>query len=104
VVPFRRHPYSTLFPYTPLFRSGGCMLLGLIASMAIVEPARADEPVREVRHDPTAYPPPKTRLPVVAVVRAPTAAWYGAAYGASRSEEHTPEPQARENLVCRLLL
>ncbi len=59
------------------------MLLGLIASMAIVEPARADEPVREVRHDPTAYPPPKTRLPVVAVGALTTAAWYGAAYGAS---------------------
>ena len=59
------------------------MLLGLAALCASVEPALADEPIREVRHDPSAYPTPATRLPLVAVGAATTAAWYGLAYGGS---------------------
>jgi hypothetical protein len=45
--------------------------------------ARADEPAREIKHDPTAFPAPDTRLPLVAVGFATTAVWYGAALAGS---------------------
>jgi hypothetical protein len=61
----------------------GAMLLALAASSAITEPALADEPVREVRHDPSAYPAPATRWSLLAVGALTTAAWYGLAYGGS---------------------
>ena len=44
-------------------------------------PAAADEPEREVRHDPTAYPAPSTRLPLFAIGAATSLVWYGAALG-----------------------
>src|SRR2546428_6379396 len=87
----RRPPRSTLFPYTPLFRStpepepGGPLdrrhhlihhLLELCLAPDFPRPllasrARGEERAREVR---------------------------------SRSEEHTSELQSRSDLVCRLLL
>ena len=57
--------------------------LGLAFLGQLPSTARADEPVREVRHDPSAYPAPSTRLSTVAVGAATTAAWYGLAYGGS---------------------
>src|SRR2546430_12020288 len=82
----RRPPRSTLFPYTPLSRSGlswggaGCR-------------QRAGFPplVRHVcafrhSHTPAA---PNSRLGI---------------HAANRSEEHTSELQSQSNLVCRLLL
>src|SRR2546425_6204175 len=71
----RRPPRSTLFPYTPLFRSG--------RGFAPASPARPEffgrGPVGAGR----------------AVLRAPCGA---------RSEEHTSELQSLAYLVCRLLL
>ncbi len=45
--------------------------------------AAADEPVREVTHDPTAYPAPSVRWPLLGLGAATTAVWYGAALGGS---------------------
>src|SRR2546430_5057551 len=95
----RRPPRSTLFPYTPLFRS----ILAII------------EPLLEIhyRGEPTpdlagiqailctsangvralARLTPERALPLFAVGEA-----------SARSEEHTSELQSQSNLVCRLLL
>src|SRR3712207_9201269 len=77
----RRPPRSTLFPYTTLFRSGGCLtgehgvgvekrdLMGVQFTPAELAQQRALK---------AAFDP--------------------------RSEEHTSELQSRQYLVCRLLL
>src|SRR5690242_21294337 len=66
--------WSTLFPYTTLFRS-----------------ARPRPSARRRRSRPPARPPRRRRA-------------RAAACGAGRSEEHTSELQSHVNLVCRLLL
>src|SRR2546430_12769859 len=72
----RRPPRSTLFPYTPLFRSED-------------QYRRSEEP----------YSGPED------FSAAAFAAWDDdALYLAVRSEEHTSELQSQSNLVCRLLL
>src|SRR3712207_8000521 len=89
----RRPPRSTLFPYTPLFRSGS-------GRPATLEPGTA---VRIMTGAPLP-PGADAVVPVewtggwadgerVVVHRAP-----------ERSEEHTSELQSRQYLVCRLLL
>src|SRR3712207_7008782 len=83
----RRPPRSTLFPYTPLFRSGRPgphpHRRGRRGRRAPVQPPRrAREPSRRRHH----------------------ARQGGAGLGAHRSEEHTSELQSRQYLVCRLLL
>lgn len=50
---------------------------------ALTPSAAAQEPTREVRVDPDAYPPPQTRLPVLAAGALVTGAFYGSAVGAS---------------------
>lgn len=60
-------------------RSLGALLL--IGCFGAARPASADEPQREVRHDPTAYPAPSARLPLFAVGAATSLVWYGAALG-----------------------
>src|SRR3712207_8771821 len=76
----RQPPRSTLFPYTTLFRS----------------PRRAAGP-RRPRSAAAARRGPRS---------APTGrgARAAAAAGRSRLEQHTPELQSRQYLVCRLLL
>src|SRR3712207_8843274 len=77
----RRPPRSTLFPYTPLFRSRtsqpaeqlGLRGVELLPRVVQGEPAGAVD-LRELALD------------------------------AGRSEEHTSELQSRQYLVCRLLL
>src|SRR3989454_9153963 len=85
----RRPPRSTLFPYTPLFRS--------LASDALVRPATA-------RLDPTT--PVVRRLEQVGGTEfvSRLRMQKELAVGAARSEEHTSELQSPCNLVCRLLL
>src|SRR3712207_7396450 len=81
----RRPPRSTLFPYTTLFRSGGCVTGG-----------RPQVVARRTR------PPGQRRRR-----RAGTAggdAGAGRGTRRPRSEEHTSELQSRQYLVCRLLL
>src|SRR2546426_6313851 len=76
----RRPPRSTLFPYTPLFRSrpAGRHARNLAHDLfRTAELGRQAEPVGEVDQD----------LEI-----------------AARSEEHTSELQSPCNLVCRLLL
>src|SRR3712207_7221860 len=76
----RRPPRSTLFPYTPLFRSRGA------AGHALRKP-----PVGPSR--------PSHRR-----AAARTRACAHGAQARPRSEEHTSELQSRQYLVCRLLL
>src|SRR2546430_9127949 len=74
----RRPPRSTLFPYTPLFRSG-CVRRG-----------HARRILRVARPSSGCSPSLDAKLgPVTSV---------------ERSEEHTSELQSQSNLVCRLLL
>src|SRR2546430_13630604 len=94
----RRPPRSTLFPYTPLFRSPAQRGLDLAVAgdelhLAVdrnlfVELARADE------HDDLGDVLADGQ--VVDVVGEPAPR--------DRSEEHTSELQSQSNLVCRLLL
>src|SRR5256885_6800255 len=80
----RRPPRSTLFPYTPLFRS----------SAMIYRPT--ENPIGE---DQDLVPPNPNGLSKLAQE---ALALRGLADG--RSEEHTSELQSPCNLVCRLLL
>src|SRR3712207_7096256 len=79
----RRPPRSTLFPYTPLFRSGADARRRLRDRAGGRGGARpALRPLRGLRRaDPRAL-----------------------LHGPARSEEHTSELQSRQYLVCRLLL
>src|SRR3989442_7661739 len=70
----RRPPRSTLFPYTPLFRSS--------------------QLIQQVDHIPTAIPLLPSRF----------VSEYCHCLQELRSEEHTSELQSRPHLVCRLLL
>src|SRR5690606_40970406 len=83
----RRPPRSTLFPYTTLFRSCGC--LADFPCDSFRSPARSTAG-KHCLHSP----------PDQLDVRRGS----GNAAGGFRSEEHTSELQSRENLVCRLLL
>src|SRR5438034_4484658 len=86
----RRHPTSTLFPYTTLFRSHRLVKEALDTSTAGVKPGvngrELYEGVCEIFHG-AGY---KTQLH-----KEP---------GEVRSEEHTSELQSHSDLVCRLLL
>src|SRR3712207_7400985 len=80
----RRPPRSTLFPYTTLFRSPRCAVLGSAL-------ADDEQPVVGLVGD-------------VAVLRQ-SQRRFGRLFQAQlRSEEHTSELQSRQYLVCRLLL
>src|SRR5437868_11059754 len=73
----RRHPTSTLFPYTTLFRSLPCC----------IAPTRSPAS-SSIRSSHRAFPIGST----------------AACEKSERSEEHTSELQSRFDLVCRLLL
>src|SRR5690349_22852569 len=86
----RRHPRSTLFPYTTLFRS---RLIDAMAKdqpfvvaylMAVEETLIADQE--------------RGRITLVGLLLWETLS------AVNRSEEHTSELQSRRDLVCRLLL
>src|SRR5690606_41664479 len=98
IVPHRRTPRSSPFPYTTLFRSGPApMLLGFFLNAAIdqncekyiVEHGLENEIGNKIKSifkkKGAKIPEYQGKLP-------------------QRSEEHTSELQSRENLVCRLLL
>src|SRR5690349_23387474 len=80
----RRHPRSTLFPYTTLFRS----YVKAAPSSSVVADAAQSGDKDAVR----------SLLKQAADVNA------SQADGMTRSEEHTSELQSRRDLVCRLLL
>src|SRR3712207_8200087 len=90
----RRPPRSTLFPYTTLFRSLG-------AELAEGDAELQPDVARPHHHQPLGHLRQRQRLgrrdhalPVERQERQ--------LHG--RSEEHTPELQSRQYLVCRLLL
>src|SRR2546430_4357940 len=91
----RRPPRSTLFPYTPLFRS----------PREFLGPQRGAPTMNET-HDPSlaADSPPvpadSRRVTDPSTVDHVS----GSADTGGRSEEHTSELQSQSNLVCRLLL
>src|SRR2546421_2253695 len=78
----RRPPRSTLFPYTPLFRSTAASA-GVPAIPASAIAAAS---------------------PLVSSVTPRTVGGRRRMISAVRSEEHTSELQSRSDLVCRLLL
>src|SRR3712207_8489212 len=83
----RRPPRSTLFPYTPLFRSdeGRCFV-------------RVDADLTATRRS-------RVRGSIASVATGVTAGGVAAAlFAVLRSEEHTHELQSRQYLVCRLML
>src|SRR3712207_7222595 len=72
----RRPPRSTLFPYTPLFRS--------LTAARGASGSRRSWPISRYEQMPMTSQPTSSRI--------------------RRSEEHTSELQSRQYLVCRLLL
>src|SRR5262245_62915457 len=90
-------PRSTLFPYTPLFRSYGATeapaaiinLTNRVGSVGRM-PMRRLTPVKLVRYD----------VDTDTHVRGPD----GLCVECGRSEKHTSELQSLRHLVCRLLL
>src|SRR3712207_9570417 len=100
----RRPPRSTLFPYTTLFRSGRG-----VAEVEAVEAAAAQagpEPAgvgRVVAADEPEVVPgaPAHRLGQVGEAPGLVQA-VGDHADVRRSEEHTPEIQSRQYIVCRL--
>src|SRR3712207_7348187 len=79
----RRPPRSTLFPYSPLFRSPARTVSGLVGRSPFDERRRRHVHTRGPRH-PADQP--------------------GGQQFLQRSEDHTSELQSRQYLVCRLLL
>src|SRR3712207_9306079 len=86
----RRPPRSTLFPYTPLFRSRE-PIAGTTASTGTIGEDEIDVTLTEER--------PVVDKEVVDVERVGLDR-----RTVTRSEEHTSELQSRQYLVCRLLL
>src|SRR5687767_15323440 len=88
----RRHPRSTLFPYTTLFRS-----------------RRPKDPILVNRRDAGGHSSPPASFTIDHTRRRISEPTRGlstrpTAPGSSRSEEHTSELQSLAYLVCRLLL
>src|SRR2546422_7527370 len=98
----RRPPRSTLFPYTPLFRSRDVRPAGSGSSLR-----------RSIALDPRLQQPAERLLaemrwhgPAMVEFRddGQGEPWLMEVNGRFRSEEHTSELQSRLHLVCRLLL
>src|SRR5262245_63129906 len=95
----RRHPRSTLFPYTTLFRSQHGADEAINYSAEDLKDALrrvTDSKGADVIYDPVGgrYAEPAVRA----------LAWGGRYLVIGRSEEHTSELQSLRHLVCRLLL
>src|SRR5207244_8588239 len=97
----RRHPPSTLFPYTTLFRSAalygikqrGELRAGYYADLLLFDPRTVGRTANRRVFD---LPAGASRLTCDAV--GVHGVWV------NRSEEHTSELQSPDHLVCRLLL
>src|SRR5690554_7455409 len=87
---FRSPPYSTLFPYTTLFRS----VLDMISTL--LSDGKSSRLYKKLVDE------EKMALEVAAINFSQED--YGSYITLARSEEHTPELQSRPHLVCRLLL
>src|SRR3712207_8124658 len=98
----RRPPRSTLFPYTPLFRSGQ------LAGQQLFYPPNVSGWDDSTWLDTSTWRG-RAMMVTYAVRDKHVDPWNGADYderetAATRSEEHTSELQSRQYLVCRLLL
>src|SRR3712207_8726899 len=85
----RRPPRSTLFPYTTLFRSEGVQ----VKLYSIIY-----ELIDQIKESMAEMLDPEHRETVIGHAEVKQV------FKLSRSEEHTPELQSRQYLVCRLLL
>src|SRR3989449_6163143 len=90
----RRPPRSTLFPYTPLFRSPDVRAAGPGAHLDAVPELLEAVAVRLLI----------TKEVVMVLFVVLTLLALGLGVTPARSEEHTSELQSRLHLVCRLLL
>src|SRR5690349_21925097 len=90
----RRHPRSTLFPYTTLFRSKD-KKKGKKQSFA-VDRVLPHQQLLKMGHQRSRKPPTELSQKRSKMT---LSLWLS-----SRSEEHTSELQSRRELVCRLLL
>src|SRR5205085_7023298 len=99
----RRHPTSTLFPYTTLFRSKLDAHAARKSVGTVITIDQSTFTLRLFKHQKVvktykvavgqpAYPTPNGRFAIQSKQIDP------------RSEEHTSELQSQSNLVCRLLL
>src|SRR3712207_8866611 len=96
----RRPPRSTLFPYTPLFRSLAQLAVDLVHLLAIDLFARQQRGVAAVGDLDLLQHLANDHLDVLVVdLHALQSIDL-----LDRSEEHTSELQSRQYLVCRLLL
>src|SRR3712207_8124021 len=89
----RRPPRSTLFPYTTLFRSPPAGVRGGGGRDSALLLPRAPVDCRQLPHVPRRVEGGTEAGRVLRLGRARL-----------RSEEHTPELQSRQYIVCRLLL
>src|SRR3712207_8339096 len=89
----RRPPRSTLIPYTTLFRSAAAAEEAPEGAAAAEEAPEGAESAAEGAA--AAEEAPEAAAAPTRTARRPQA---------RRSEEHTPELQSRQYLVCRLLL
>src|SRR3712207_7034493 len=100
----RRPPRSTLFPYTTLFRSDGWSAQ-TAEHVAVLDALGVRHALLAVTKADLADPAPvladvRERLAATSLGSGPPGEVPGGA--GSRSEEHTPELQSRQYLVCRL--
>src|SRR5207302_8689947 len=101
--PARRHPRSTLLPYTTLFRSIANGDLGKKATVDVKgEILSLKNTINTMVDQLNAFAGEVTR--VAREVGTEGRLGGQAFVKGVRSEEHTSELQSRENLVCRLLL
>src|SRR5258708_17165748 len=100
----RRPPRSTLFPYTPLFRSAA-ETAGRRAGVCQRVPAQVDDAalLRVAQHLVRDADFLEFRLRGLIRIDVGMQLARQLAVGALRSEEHTSELQSPDHLVCRLL-
>src|SRR2546427_9130136 len=96
----RRPPRSTLFPYTPLFRSRRALL----GDPAEVQPDHPAQRCFQQRVPGAVVVGRGAARYVRLLVDEPVGDTGRTEPGDHRSEEHTSELQSQSNLVCRLLL
>src|SRR3712207_8335990 len=97
----RRPPKSTLFPYTPLFRSARVAPERDATAIARLPPGGLRSPMPRRRQPPIC---PAMSKPLTILYFAWLRERTGMSEEQLRSEEHTSELQSRQYLVCRLLL
>src|SRR5204863_9919469 len=97
-------PWSTLYPYTTLFRSlldGPRRFGDLQQAVPGIAPNVLTQRLRHLEREALAVARPYSRRPPRFTYEL-TESTFGAIPG-TRSEEHTSELQSRRDLVCRLL-